>query len=78
MEPKDIENPIAEADFRAQAKDDRIKSLEDAGNNLLQAMNQYSFFLDGYRAGSASISECNHANDELNKAQHVLFELLKH
>lgn len=53
------------------------KRLREASSNLLEAMNQYSFFLEGYAAGSASISECNHANDELNKAQNVLFELLK-
>lgn len=50
--------------------------LEEAGRNVLEASNQYTFFLDGYASGSASIAECNHAADELHKAQTVLFELL--
>lgn len=55
----------------------RIKALEDAGKNLLEAMNQHSFFLNGYANGSASISECLSAAEDVDTAKTVLFNLLK-
>jgi len=43
---------------------DRIKELETRHSKLQQAYSQYIFFMDGYRNGSASISEVNAAQSE--------------
>lgn len=54
----------------------RDKLLE-ASSALITAIDQQSFFFEGYRNGSASISECNHASDELDKAKSKLFDIIK-
>lgn len=53
------------------------KELIAAGWKLIQAMDQYSFFLEGYRNGSASISEATNAGEDVGKAKSELWDLLK-
>ena len=55
----------------------RVKELEDQAWKLIQAMDQYSFFLEGYRNGSASISEATVAGEEVGKVKSELWDLLK-
>ncbi len=51
--------------------------LLEASSRLITAIDQQSFFFEGYRNGSASISECNAATDELGKAKSNLFDIIK-
>lgn len=52
--------------------------LRQAASKVVEAHNQYTFFLEGYRDGSASISEVTHVGDNHSKALEELFELTKH
>lgn len=51
--------------------------LLEASGELLDAMNQYSFFLEGYGNGSASISEVREASSKMTYAQHKLFDVIQ-
>jgi len=55
--------PEKEKEFLAMTYD-RINELEIRHSKLQQAYSQYIFFMDGYRNGSASISEVNAAQSE--------------
>lgn len=49
--------------------------LKDAARKACAAFDEYYFFLDGYRNGSASTAEVNHYYEEFNKAIEKLKEL---
>lgn len=54
---------------------EEVETLKTAIREALQADNQYSFFLEGYANGSASISEVRNAGEERGKAFSKLFDL---
>ena len=56
---------------------EQSEQLVKLSKELLTAMDQYSFFCDGYRNGSASISEATHAGNELDEAKSKLWQFLK-
>jgi len=53
-----------------------IKALREAAQNLVTAIEQRSFFQEGYRNGSASISEVMAAGDVEVKAYEAMGKLL--
>lgn len=53
------------------------KRLIESSTKLIEAMDQYSFFVDGYKNGSASISEAQVAGRHLDEVKTELFELLQ-
>lgn len=61
--PFDIEEDITKEKILAMTFD-RIKELEAKQKAISTAYSQYVFFMDGYRNGSASISEVNAAQSE--------------
>lgn len=50
--------------------------LIEKSSALLDAMNQYDFYVTGYAGGSASISEVNQAAADQHKAYSELFDLI--
>ncbi len=50
--------------------------LLQLSKDLIEAIDQQSFFMEGYKNGSASISEVIHAGDELNEAKSKLWNLI--
>jgi hypothetical protein len=59
--------------FKLEAE---IKALREAAQNLVTAIEQRSFFQEGYRNGSASISEVMAAGDVEVKAYEAMGKLL--
>jgi hypothetical protein len=51
--------------------------LIEKSRALLQAMNQYDFYINGYANGSASISEVNQAAADQHKAYSELFDIIQ-
>lgn len=55
----------------------RVEELEAVGMELIHAMNQKQFFLDGYSKGSASIAEASGAMADEHAAYSKLFDTIK-
>lgn len=64
VEANDKENEMIYRESILALSFDRIRELEMHHSKLQQAYSQYLFFMDGYRNGSASISEVNAAQSE--------------
>lgn len=70
-------NQVSELIAPAPLLKEEVETLKTAIREALQADNQYSFFLNGYANGSASISEVENASEERGKAFSRLFDLTK-
>ena len=67
---------IQPKDKRISELEAEIKALREAAQNLVTAIEQRSFFQEGYRNGSASISEVMAAGDVEVKAYEAMGKLL--
>jgi len=79
MELEDIEtlnNSWQKEINHVKTLEERIRQLESAAKQILSSMEQYQFFLDGYKNGSASISEVIGAGDAQQLAYQRLWHLL--
>lgn len=62
----------AQPDYRSM-----MQELIQSSDSLLQALNQYNFACEGYRNGSASISEATAAGNDLSNAQSKMFDVIQ-
>jgi len=82
IEQKDKSTPVHSAEFVEQKDryitklEAEVKALREAAQNLVTAIEQRSFFQEGYRNGSASISEVMAAGDVEVKAYEAMGKLL--
>lgn len=71
---EDVEEHSLRAYIRALKENQELKAL---CREVLNAREQYQFFVNGYANGSASISEANHAATVEHEAYSKLWDYLK-